>query len=237
MKLEDLEKRFCAYSNLEYELYPPADDSLIQSVESHLDLTIPQRIRQFYQSYNGFQVIEPRVELFSINKLEFIGTNSLLKFAQVYGKSDLCFDTANLNSDCEWIIVTAEGFKITRSMGSFLSNKIWGFIGSEDPGWLDEVISLCRLGPVEAQLVWVFNTQSNSFPRALFTTKDAAEEWINKYCLSGTLSLYPVDIGSYEYSVRNGHFMPNGKHQTTAEFINKFGVAINHYHYDFEDLT
>ena len=58
--------------------------------------------------------------------------------------------------------------------------------------------------PLEA--VWVFNGSGSHFPSGVFTTAEKAEAWIQKRSLSGTLTLYHVDEGAYDWSIRNALF-------------------------------
>ncbi len=46
-------------------------------------------------------------------------------------------------------------------------------------------------------LLWVFVSASQGFrfPGGVFSTRERAEEWIREHRLSGTLTLYPVDVG------------------------------------------
>ena len=81
--------------------------------------------------------------------------------------------------------------------------------------------------------VWVFNGTKSSFPAAVFCKMEEAEIWIAKYRLSGVLTLYPLDIGIYDWAIGNGYFTPNGDNQSSPEFIQKFTSAIqHHYHYE-----
>ena len=60
-----------------------------------------------------------------------------------------------------------------------------------------------------------------------------AESWIQKNRLTGTLTLYPVDVGAYEWAIDNGLFRPNKAHESTSEFIGGFSDArMEHYHYE-----
>jgi hypothetical protein len=52
--------------------------------------------------------------------------------------------------------------------------------------------------------VWVFNGESNRFPSSVFTNRDDAESWIRENNLSGTLTEYPLNIGVYDWAVRQG---------------------------------
>lgn len=81
--------------------------------------------------------------------------------------------------------------------------------------------------------VWVFNGARSTFPSGVFSTREAAEEWIAKYSLSGTLTQYPVDVGMYDYAMQHGSFTPKKPDHTTADFIAKFsGGGMNHFHYE-----
>ena len=86
--------------------------------------------------------------------------------------------------------------------------------------------------------VWVFTAARNSptnttptLPGGVFSSLDAAEEWIKRHALYGLLTLYRVDVGAYDWAVANGHFKPSKPHHETSEFIGRFSGGDVHYHY------
>ena len=82
-------------------------------------------------------------------------------------------------------------------------------------------------------LIWIFNGPKSQFPSGVFTQREAAESWIRQHGLSGNLSAYPVDIGTYDWAVRAGYFTPKQDDQRSAEFIQRFSSATQeHYHYE-----
>src|SRR5215472_1784381 len=81
--------------------------------------------------------------------------------------------------------------------------------------------------------VWVFNGARSTFPSGVFSTREAAERWIAKHSLSGTLTHYPIDVGMYAYAIAKSFFSPKKPDHATAGFIGKFsGGGINHFHYE-----
>ncbi|MDQ6787705.1 MAG: hypothetical protein M3033_12930 [Acidobacteriota bacterium] len=78
--------------------------------------------------------------------------------------------------------------------------------------------------------VWVFNGGGN-FPSGVFSSKENAEKWINHHKLSGCLTMYPLDEGSYDWAVENNYFSPKRDDQKTSKFIGKFACGEVHYHY------
>ena len=68
--------------------------------------------------------------------------------------------------------------------------------------------------PLEA--VWVFNGSGSHFPSGVFTTAEKAEAWILKRSLSGTLTLYHVDEGAYDWSIRNALFTQHANQRDMA---------------------
>ena len=85
---------------------------------------------------------------------------------------------------------------------------------------------------------WVFTGLRNpgntnpTFPGGVFSSLETAEEWIKRYSLSGTLTLYRVDVGAYDWAVANGYFKPSKPHHKTPEFIGRFSGGDIHYHYE-----
>ena len=85
----------------------------------------------------------------------------------------------------------------------------------------------------ELASVWVFNGPRSSFPSGIFSRKEVADEWIKKYRLTGTLTLYPVDVAAYDWAISKGYFDPQKDEQRTPAFIEKFSSGSQeHYHYE-----
>lgn len=82
--------------------------------------------------------------------------------------------------------------------------------------------------------VWVFNAYSSKrtgLASAVFRTKENAEKWVEKTGIEGLLTLYPVDISAYDWSVQNKYFTPKKPHHYSPEFIAYFTGGHKHYHY------
>jgi hypothetical protein len=54
--------------------------------------------------------------------------------------------------------------------------------------------------------MYVFIGVGSNFPAGIFTTLDNAKEWIEKYSLSGILNKYPIDMGVYDWAVKEEFF-------------------------------
>ena len=86
---------------------------------------------------------------------------------------------------------------------------------------------------MDSEWVWIFVGAQAAFPGGVFCELEAAEAWILKHQLSGTLSRYPVDDGVYDYSLRRGWFAPRTDQQRSSNFIERFSSAsLEHYHYE-----
>lgn len=82
--------------------------------------------------------------------------------------------------------------------------------------------------------VWIFNGENSRFASAVFSDIEKAKAWILQNKLSGVLTLYPLDIGSYDWAVEKGYFKPQEPKHESPEFIGKFTSASQE-HYHFED--
>lgn len=81
--------------------------------------------------------------------------------------------------------------------------------------------------------VWIFNGPRSQFPSGVFTQLESAEAWIRAHRLSGVLTAYPVDVGTYDWAVDAGRFKPQRDDQRSADFIARFSSASQeHYHYE-----
>ena len=89
----------------------------------------------------------------------------------------------------------------------------------------------------EEEGVWVFHGMGGRFTSGVFTSKEKAEQWIEHHGLTGVLTLYPLDVGVYDWALEKQLFTPKKPEHTQAEFIQKFTTASqDHYHYDPHDL-
>ena len=83
------------------------------------------------------------------------------------------------------------------------------------------------------ETVWDFNGAQSRFPSGVFTTLDAAEEWIRRNGLSGTLTRYPLNESAYDWAVSGGFFRATKPEHSLPEFIGRFSAANQeHYHYE-----
>jgi hypothetical protein len=82
--------------------------------------------------------------------------------------------------------------------------------------------------------VWVFCGDNASFPSAVFSTFEKANEWISRKKLSGLLTEYPLDEGVYDWSVRKKYFTPSKPLHMEPKFIGRFTTASQS-HYRFEN--
>jgi hypothetical protein len=81
--------------------------------------------------------------------------------------------------------------------------------------------------------IWVFDGAKSQFPGGVFTSRELAEEWIAKHALTGTLTLYPINVGVYEWAIEKGFFNPKEDKHQTSEFIGRFSSTYQeHYHYE-----
>lgn len=84
------------------------------------------------------------------------------------------------------------------------------------------------------QYVYVFNSPTKSkFSGGVFSKKHIAEQWIKKNMLTGILTKYPLDIGVYDWVIKNELFSPKNDNQIQADFIGGFSSASQeHNHYE-----
>lgn len=81
--------------------------------------------------------------------------------------------------------------------------------------------------------VWIFHGEGGRFGSAVFTNIDAAEDWIGKHKLTGLLTLYPLNIGVYDWAIENEFFETKTEKQKSSQFIQGFtSAAQDHFHYE-----
>jgi hypothetical protein len=81
--------------------------------------------------------------------------------------------------------------------------------------------------------VWVFCGECSTLPSGVFSDVATAESWIKKHSLSGVLTEYPLETGTYDWAIDKGLFDPKYPSQKTASFIGRFSSAyLRHFHYE-----
>ena len=79
--------------------------------------------------------------------------------------------------------------------------------------------------------IWIFVGNDSTFPSGVFSSRGNAESWITENKLSGTLTLYPIDCGVYQWAIESNVFEASEPHQKTNDFISNFSSAnFEHYH-------
>jgi len=140
MHLEQLPSRFSNLSQnreLKYSLASPASDEEVSRGEHELGLSFPAQVRLFYRSYNGLRVAEPHLEVLPVEQLSLSMPNRL-HFATLNGSEHLYFDVSRINEADQWDIVAADGFRVTLTMASFWSTRMWSWIEKKRPIWQPE---------------------------------------------------------------------------------------------------
>lgn len=81
--------------------------------------------------------------------------------------------------------------------------------------------------------VWIFNGAGGRLPSGVFTTRDGAEVWIRGCRLTGMLTAYPLDEGTFEWAHRRGLITGRARERgDDPGFVGSFTSAIQeHYHY------
>ena len=105
-------------------------------------------------------------------------------------------------------------------------------LASQSSGRLAPLIGGHQATSCEMMKVWVFNGDKARFPSGVFSSIEKAESWIAVEKLSGTLTMYRVDVSAYQWSVENGEFKPKNDRQKQPSFIQNFTGGSEHYHYE-----
>lgn len=94
------------------------------------NINIPPNINSYINSYQPVIIKnnERVIELLHSSKFEMF-ENRFLMFSKINNIEIICFDTFNINFAHEWDIVNySNKFVITKTISSFITNKIWAWI-------------------------------------------------------------------------------------------------------------
>lgn len=123
--------------SIEYELRSPKDGSQVAVELSRLVPDWPTPILEFYQFCDGFHIRNPHLEVHPIAWLRIDRTT--IPFGTFDNQHRVAFDLSSINVAGQWDIVNPEtGFLITRTMVSFISNKIWAWVDRGRQVWREE---------------------------------------------------------------------------------------------------
>lgn len=79
---------------------------------------------------------------------------------------------------------------------------------------------------------WVFLGESARWPSGVFTSREAAVQWIAGHRLTGMLTEYPVDAGVYDWAVETGNVPSRQAQHSEPDFIAGFTTALqSHAHF------
>jgi cell wall assembly regulator SMI1 len=124
---------------LRYVLGLPAAPEAIVEAEARLGVALPAQVARFYRQYDGLRIDDPPLDVLPLAQLAFVAPQRL-HFATVDGRHALGFNTAALNAAAQWDIVTlTSGYRITLTMASFWSNKLWAWLDQGRPIWMPEL--------------------------------------------------------------------------------------------------
>jgi hypothetical protein len=94
----------------------------------------------------------------------------------------------------------------------------------EGVGATVEQLRRVKMG-ISEQPIWLFNGENYPLPSAAFSSRTNAETWIKSNLLTGSLTLYPVDTGIYDWAISRGTFKPESMEEKTPEFIQQFTLS------------
>jgi cell wall assembly regulator SMI1 len=137
MHLEDIKlhiKNLSQEYGSSYTLGDPATASDIATAEQRLRVKLPSQVAEFYTAYNGMEFHDPQMEILPLREIQHL-KNHRLHFATIDGMQKILFDTSQLNIAQQWDIVSINGYRITLTMASFWSNKIWAWLQKRRKIW------------------------------------------------------------------------------------------------------
>ena len=82
--------------------------------------------------------------------------------------------------------------------------------------------------------VYIFQGNDVNYPCAVFSTFETAEVWIKEQNVTGTLTVYPLDISVVEWAVAMGYFTPKNDDEKTPGFMVNF-TSVNNMNYHYEN--
>lgn len=142
MHLEHLPRNFDTRREsigLRATLHAPANPIAFENAETRIDHRIPDQIRAFYSTFNGLTIEDPPFEILPVDEL-VLDDHSRIHFATADRIHLICFDCSHLNEARQWDIVNpSTGDRITYTIASFWSNKMWKWVDRRLAFWQEDV--------------------------------------------------------------------------------------------------
>lgn len=79
--------------------------------------------------------------------------------------------------------------------------------------------------------VFVFSQMGGNSPGGVFSTRENAETWIQHHQLTGVLSVYPLDVGVFDWAAQEGLIKAHFIQSAPPDVIAGFCSHLEHYHY------
>jgi hypothetical protein len=138
MHLHDFQQnveRRSAVLGFKYQMGASASEALLQSTGNRLQVSFPEPVRLLYRCCNGLTIDSPALEVLPLEKLQ-ADASSRIVFSILDSRHAICFDTSHFNEAGEWDILNhATGYRVTLTLASFWSNKIWAWVEKRRPVW------------------------------------------------------------------------------------------------------
>ena len=133
---QNLERRSTA-QGFTFQIGASASEGLIQLAENRLGASFPEPVRLWYRCCYGLYIDTPTLEILPLDKLQS-DDSSRIVFSILDAQVAVCFDASHLNEAGEWDILNyATGYRVTLTLASFWSNKIWAWVEKRRPIWED----------------------------------------------------------------------------------------------------
>ncbi|MFP2958324.1 hypothetical protein ACLEPN_10910 [Myxococcus sp. 1LA] len=128
-----LDKR-SASRGLAVVFQPPASSEALQALSERLGGPLPFQVELFLRAHDGLIVREPALSILPCAEWTHVGC--FMHFATVDGQHRLGFDTGRRNDADQWDIVHVDtGERVTLTMASFWSNKVFAWLDKRRPIW------------------------------------------------------------------------------------------------------
>ncbi|MDP4202512.1 MAG: SMI1/KNR4 family protein [Bacteroidota bacterium] len=105
-----------------------------KSIEEKLEISIPNKIKDFYLVANGLITNNPEFEIIAIDS--WVVKSDSIHFATFDQINKIYFNISEINQAGEWTIYNLQdNYEITLTISSFWSNKIWQWIIKNKKIW------------------------------------------------------------------------------------------------------
>jgi hypothetical protein len=111
-------------------------------IKLKIGIDFPPKVKQYFDRIEHIKIESPRqFEILPLNKICLFDAQFLF-FSVINNEEKICFDISHINDADQWDIINfSNKYLITKTISSYLINKIWAWVDRDRMIWQEEFYS------------------------------------------------------------------------------------------------